>query len=45
MVNQIAAHLLIETLGRLAVEGGQVGVQHHPLAAHQVNALDSGALR
>jgi len=36
---QIAIDLLVKPLGRLAIERRQVGIQHHPLAPDQVDAL------
>ncbi len=34
---QIAFHLLVKTLGRHAVNHGQIRIQRHPVAANQQN--------
>ena len=36
---QIAPHLLIKALGRLAVKGRQVGVDHNSLSTYELDTL------
>ena len=41
----VAVDLLIESFGRLAIEGGKIGVEQNPLAPNQVDALGDFANR